>query len=111
MKLFGCLIVEHNIPIDISQFSKAILSGAAHPEVHIAIGTGFLNTKRKHISLTPVMAGKLNQRIVYAGWFYIINQIAINIIYSEPAKNPKVLRHSWHPSTVGKRVRIVDFSE
>ena len=33
LKLFGCLIVEHSIPMDIAPFSEAILHGTAPLEV------------------------------------------------------------------------------
>jgi hypothetical protein len=41
LKLFGCIISEalangHEVPIDIKSFSKAIMAGRPHPEVHLA---------------------------------------------------------------------------
>jgi hypothetical protein len=37
VKLFGCIIAENSLPIDIHEFSQAILSASAHPKVHLAI--------------------------------------------------------------------------
>ena len=107
LKLFGCLIVEHSIPLDISEFSRCILYGTPHPKVRLAFWTGLHDTLRKHAGCTPVQTAALNGYIVYAGWFYIVGRVAVNVIYTEPTAHRKGLQHSWHPETVGKHVRIV----
>lgn len=107
LKLFGCLIAEYSIPLDISKFSTAILGETPHPKVHIAFWTGLHDQSLKHVGRTPVQTATLNRKIVYAEWFYIIDRVAVNIIYAEPTEHRKGLVHAWHPSTVGKRVRVV----
>lgn len=107
LKLFGCLIAEHSIPLDISEFSKAILSETPHPKVRLAFWTGLQTKPYKYVGLTPVQTAALNGHLVYAGWFYIVDKLAVNVIYAEPAEHRKGLIGSWHPSTIGKRVKIM----
>jgi len=107
LKLFGCLIVEHSIPLDVSVFSSAILHEVPHPKVHLVFYNELNEPSRKRVGRTYVKTASLNGQIVYAGWFYYVGRIAVNITYSEPTEHRKGLVHSWHPSTVGKRVRII----
>jgi hypothetical protein len=107
LKLFGCLIVEHSIPLDISEFSSAIMGDTPHPKVHLAFWTGLHDDSRKHVGRTPVQTAALNGCIVYAGWFYIVDRVAVNVIYAEPTERREGLLWSWHPSTVGECVQVV----
>jgi hypothetical protein len=111
LKLFGCLIVENAIPLDINQFSQSILHGVAHPNVWLAFHTDFNYSSLKRVGYSDLKsAGYLNSQssycITYTTWFYIIDRFAVNIMYAEPTENRRGLIHAWHPSTVGKRVRI-----
>jgi hypothetical protein len=48
LKLFGCMICEaksnrYDVPIDIAPFSRSIMSGRSHPEVHLQFGNRWLD--------------------------------------------------------------------
>ncbi|MBI5784829.1 MAG: hypothetical protein HZA64_05155 [Rhodocyclales bacterium] len=107
LKLFGCLITENSIPIRIEQFAQSILRGVPHPNVWLALWTGLQNPSVKHAGCSPVETVQLAGRVAYASWFYVVDQVAVNVMYSEPGEHRKGLIHAWHPSSVGKRVRIV----
>lgn len=107
LKLFGCLIVEHSIPMDIGPFSESILRGEPHPNVWIAFWTGIHHPSIKHVGCSQVETAQLGGRIPYATWFYVVDRLAVNVMYAEPTERRKGLVHAWHPSSVGKRVRIV----
>lgn len=107
LKLFGCLITEYSIPIDINQFSQSILRGVPHPKIWLTLWTGLHHPNIKHVGYSPVETAQVDGRVTYASWFYVVDKVAINIIYAEPNEHRKGLVHAWHPSTVGKRIRVV----
>lgn len=107
LKLFGCLITEHNIPIDINQFSDSILKGVPHPKVWLALHTGLQQPGIKHAGYSHMEIVKKSDNVVYASWFYVIDKVAVNIMYAEPDEHRKGLTHAWHPVNIGKLLRIV----
>jgi len=68
VKLFGCLVVERQIPIDVAPFAKALLDGRPHPCLYLAFGS---------LPLPVVVAGgsdvetaQLGCRVAFATWLY-----------------------------------------
>lgn len=107
LKLFGCLISENKIPIEIDQFSQSILKGVPHPKVWLTLCTGLHHPSIKHVGCSPVEIAQVNGRVAYASWFYVVNKVAVNIMYAEPSERREGLVHAWHPSSVGNSVHIV----
>jgi hypothetical protein len=107
VKLFGCLIAEHSIPLDLSAFSSAILRDSPHPKVHLAFWVGLGDPARKHVARSHVQTASLGGTIVYAGWFYSVHPVSVNVIYSEATEHRKGLVHAWHPTTVGRYVQRI----
>lgn len=107
LKQFGCLIAEHKIPLALEPFARAITSETPHPNVHIAFWVGLNQPGRRQVGRTHVQTAALHGHIVYAGWFYMIDRLAVNVMYAIPEEHRKGLVQSWHPSTVGKRVVVV----
>ncbi len=101
-KLFGGLILDGKIPIDIEPFRRAILDGKPHPNLHIAIcyqpdlGSGFTNIEMS-----------TNSRVVFVTWMYLVMPIAVNVMYAEPDQHRIGLNGSWHPSKFIKRIQIM----
>lgn len=107
LKLFGCLIAENNIPINIEPFAQSIMQGVPHPKVWIAFGTGLHHPGIKHAGCSAVEAAILEGRIACASWFYVVDKVAVNVMYAELGEHHrKGLGHAWHPSSVGKYVHI-----
>lgn len=106
VKLFGCRIVEYNIPIDIAEFSNALQKQIAHKAIFIAIGNIPGEVKHKYAAVTPIEAVNDGNSTVFATWFYIIDTIAVNVIYSSVLGNEHVLRNAWHPSQASKTVKL-----
>lgn len=106
VKLFGCAIKEFNIPLDIAPFQQAILNGEAHPKVKIAVGAnGSMATGSSDLQLVRSFNGKS----VFATWFYVVGNIAVNIMYAEPTEQRLGLVGAWHPSTISKRLTLVGY--
>lgn len=106
VKQFGCLVAENNIPLDITTFSKAILTNTSHPNIHIRFLTGFENSKHLLASRSAVQTVQLNGRVAFASWFYIVDRAAVSILYAEPFERRKALAQTWHPNTIGKYVKV-----
>jgi hypothetical protein len=104
VKIFGCAIVEHEIPIDIEPFRRALQEGIAHPKVWISIGinTG-LPTGRTDLELVRETRGG---SAVFATWFYVVADIAVNIMYADPGQDRQGLVRAWHPSKVSKNLAL-----
>ena len=107
LKLFGCLIVERSIAIDIGPFSQSILRGVPHPNVWLAFWTGLNHPSIKHVGCSQVETAQLDSHIAYATWFYVVDRLAVNVMYADPTERRRGLIHAWHPSSIGKHVRIV----
>lgn len=106
LKLFGCLITENDIPINIDQFSQSILNGKPHPQVWLAFRTGLQHPNIKHVGCSQVETVQSGRRVVFASWFYVIDKLAINVMYAEPGEHRRGLVDAWHPSHIGKHIRI-----
>jgi hypothetical protein len=107
LKLFGCLIVEHSIPIDIREISSAILGGRAHNKVHLAFEAIVDRRHHLHAGRSPIQTAQLNGRVSYAVWLYDVGPLSVHVMYAESNEKRKGLENSWHPSSVGKFVRFI----
>lgn len=111
VKLFGCRIVEDNVPIDITEFSRCLKEGIAHNNVYIAIGItvkpGEVN--QKYAARTQIQSLNQGEKSVFAAWFYIIDKVGVNVIYSVVSGNEEVLRNTWHPSASNRILRLANF--
>lgn len=105
-KLFGCIIVEHKVPIDISGFSQAILKRQAHPFLFIAFAPRIGPPGKAMVGRSNLYTARLARRVAYATWIYHLEQFTVSIIYATPGERRKGLVDSWHPSTVTKCVRV-----
>lgn len=108
VKLFGCDIVEHNVPIDISIFSDAIMKQKPHPLIHLAISPSPEIGLKKHVSRTNLEMDFLDGKCMYACWFYIVGSVLVNVIYAEPTELRKGLIHAWNPKTISKCLHIFE---
>ncbi|MGZ8225061.1 MAG: hypothetical protein ACXWT3_00290 [Methylococcaceae bacterium] len=107
IKLFGCMIVEHSIPLDIKPFSQSILLGKPHSNVWLSFMTTQEHSPIKTVGWSQVETAQIDGKIKCATWLYIIDRFAVRIMYAEPTEYRKGLIDAWHPSSVGKHVRII----
>jgi hypothetical protein len=105
VKQFGCAIKEFGIPIEINNFSGAILNRTPHPKVFISFGAsnGILTGS------TDVEVATLNGKCAFAAWFYVVGNIAVNIMYSNENIKRQGLINSWHPTTVTKQIKFATY--
>lgn len=111
VKLFGCLIVEHSVPIDIKPFAIAITTNSAHNNVFLAIGKTLKEGKRRLAGMTPIQAVNKDGAPVFAAWFYIIDNLTIEVIFVlEDHLVPRNLK-TIHPSDPSKFLRLSKFKD
>lgn len=108
-KLFGCLVVEGNIPIDVVPLAKALVDGRPHPHIYLAFG---------HLPLpvmaaggSKVLAAERNGRVTCASWLYHVGDLAVNVMYALPGEQRDGLQVAWHPRMGAKRLRFSRFGE
>lgn len=106
VKQFGCAIKEFGIPIEIDNFSSAILNRTPHPNVFISFGSsnGILTGS------TDVEVASLKGKCSFATWFYVVGNVAVNIMYSNENIKRQGLINSWHPSTVTKQIKVATYA-
>jgi len=108
LKLFGCMLSEAvangpEVPIDIDAFSKAIMLGRPHPEVHLQFGKcdGTIGRSNLHV-------WKTQQGSVFGGWLYELDTIAVSVLFVQAGRwerRPDL----WHPLSGSNRFQIADF--
>ena len=110
VKLFGCAIVEHKVPIDIGSFSRTILAESAHPHVFIALSPHVDLPGKRSVGYSDLETAQLGGRVVFAVWMYVLDGFSVRIIYAEPSERQRNgLVRAWHPSTVRKCIRVASF--
>ncbi|MCU6434420.1 hypothetical protein LPB67_11615 [Undibacterium sp. Jales W-56] len=103
LKLFGCLIIENEIPLDSQEFANCILNDYAHPNVYLS----FLVVKNQNIKkqaaisqVTYIQKGEF----VSAQWMYIVGSIAVNVTLASSVRPNKREVHLWHPTSFDKHI-------
>lgn len=111
LKLFGCMLEEakangYAVPIDIAAFSKAIMTGTPHAEVHLQVGTGDGTIGRSNL-----YCWKTDKDSVMGGWLYQLDRIAVAVLYAQQGSWER-RNDIWHPAsqTSSKRLMIASFS-
>lgn len=102
VKLFGCIIIDNGLPIDIVPFSEAIMCQKPHPKVYIAFGPALdlgTGSTDMHVAIN-----NLNGKCAFATWFYIVGSVLVNVVYAEPNERRQGLIDAWHPSTISNSI-------
>lgn len=104
VKMFGCIIAEHNIPIDLSPFSQALLGRVPHP--HVLLGFGILPSWTKNKAfITPVNAFNVGGTVEFACWYYMVRKVFVDAVYSLPRYRP-IATDTWHPRMNARILRL-----
>lgn len=110
VKLFGCLIINEKIPIDIKDFSSSIMNSKAHPCVFLKFGV-FSSGRSPIVGGSDVDIIESNGSCIFAGWYHRINNLTVHVMFAPHSEEWNVLRDSWHPSHSTNNLKICDFNE
>lgn len=106
VKAFGCKVVESGAPLPVKEFSKALIDGKAYNCIHIGLGENFTESSINHASQTEIHSVNVGEESVFASWMYIVDKIAVNVIYADKYKNPNVMKNTWHPDAITKILKL-----
>jgi hypothetical protein len=111
VKVFGCLVIEGSLPIDLSGFARAIKCDRAHPLMHLKFVV-------PPVGITRVIAGRSDVwhlpaqpdgRSNFASWFYHLPHVWVLAMFAERGEQRIGLVGAWHPHTGGKTITMADF--
>ncbi|KVE31528.1 hypothetical protein [Burkholderia sp. TSV86] len=108
-KLFGCLVVEGGIPIDIAPIAKALVDGQTHPHIYLAFG--HLPMPVEVAGGSDVQTAQHNGQVAFATWLYHVGDLAVNVLYALPGEQREGLKVAWHPRMGAKRLRFSRFGD
>lgn len=109
LKLFGCRIMVDSVPIDISEFSDAILTRRPHPNVYLAFGPTPNLPKHKEAGMTAIHGDTRDGRCVFATWFYYVGALSVNLLYAIEGERRYGLTQAWHPRFGHKQLVMAMF--
>ena len=106
-KLFGCMVVEGEIPIDTAPLAKAIMSGQPHPHLYLAFGQ--LAMPVELVGGSDIDTLQIDGKVAVATWLYNVNDLAVNVMYALPGEQRQGLEVAWHPHMGSQRLRFSRF--
>jgi hypothetical protein len=106
-KLFGCLVVEGNIPLDLAPLANAITSGRPNPHLFLAFGR--LHLPVELVGGSDVHTEHLDGKVAFATWFYNVGDLAVNVMYALPGEQRQGLKVAWHPHMGNKCLHFTRF--
>ena len=110
VKIFGCAIVEYDVPIDIRGFSTAIRNDRLHPNVYLAFGPRpeSFPDEMKMAGLSDVHAYTDGKGCAFAVWFLYLEHLTVGVMYAREGEETKGTAQAWHPKQSRNRIRVFD---
>jgi hypothetical protein len=108
VKIFGCKIVVSEAPIATESISEALLNKKAHKDIFIAFAPKPGKVDHKYAALTPIHSMDIDGISAFATWLYMIDNLAVNIIYAPKYRAAGVMKDTWHPDKPNKIIKIKD---
>ncbi|CAM3221001.1 HNH endonuclease 5 domain-containing protein [Burkholderia ubonensis] len=107
VKLFGCRIIEEDIPIDIRPFANALLNAKTLESV--TLGFAFLrdDTGKRSAGVTHIEGINVRGSTVCATWLYSVGELSVFVEYSTLPKKSKSVRW-WRPTRHGRTVPLTN---
>lgn len=106
-KLFGCLVAEGDIPLDIAPLADAITRERPHP--HLFLAFGHLPLPVKVAGGSDLQIAQLDGKVAFATWIYTVGDVAVNVMYALPGEQRQGLEVAWHPRVGAKWLRFTRF--
>lgn len=106
VKLFGCRIVEANVPISIGKFSEALLNGCVHDEVFLVLSATPFLPNHKLAQVTEIQARNVESVTDKAAWIYTVGELSIQVGYLAKTATDILWPQAWHPSWSSKILKF-----
>lgn len=106
VKLFGCRIVQDNVPISIEPFQYSLLQTKPHKNIYLSIGPRPGNVEKKYAGVTPIESLDLNGDSAFATWLYMIDMLSVNVLFVTKYRAPKVMKDTFHPENFVTKIKL-----
>jgi hypothetical protein len=105
-KLYGCLVFEEQVPIDLSGFARSVYLEAPHREMVLGICND--DQARRPMALRSEIHawGQPSGIIDGTVWMYLVSPIAIKVFYRKAGAALRPIGNVWHPRDGDVRVAI-----
>jgi len=111
VKLFGCHVIQEDIPIDVAAFARSILNTKAHPYVYLKFGHAPLEGVKARAGMSDIEASLFpDGTCAFATWFYDLGNLWVNVMFAADGERRDGLVGAWHPSCGTSKLVIADFS-
>lgn len=109
VKLFGCMIMDGNVAIDIQPFANAILRDRLHPNVYFAVGPAPQGEERVIAGASDLELALLDGKAAFAVWIHHVGNLWVRVMYAADGEKRQGLDGAWHPRRGLKRLRMASF--
>lgn len=109
VKLLGCKIVEEKVPINISRFSEALLSGKFHTNVFLTFANApEISTFDDQLLFSSrIKFGNYDSCLPDIGlWTYMLHPVSMRIAYLSSSSPREFWSNAWHPKQASNRVNL-----
>jgi hypothetical protein len=108
-KLFGCLLYEERVPIDLSGYARSVYHGIPHPNMALGVCHDDQNTTGRKMALRSEIHTWGQSRRIIEGtvWLYLMSPVGIKVFWRAPtAVDLRPVGATWHPQDGQTRVRV-----
>ncbi len=107
VKILGCKLLADGIRVHLASFSKALMTGTAHPEVTLLVSSSLVPAGQMLSYESRVSVLRNGDEVLSAVWMNLVHPVAIKICYLKagaPVKEPPGF--PWHPTRQKKIVKL-----
>lgn len=107
VKVLGCKLLEDAIRVDLGSFSRALMAGAAHPEVTLLVTSSLVPAGQLLSHESDVSVLRDGDAVYSAVWMNLVHPVGIKICYLKagaPVREPPGF--PWHPTRQKKVVKL-----
>jgi len=109
VKLFGCMIMDGDVAIDIKPFGDAIMNDRLHPNVYFAVGPAPKGETKVIAGCSDLELAMLEGKAAFAVWIHHVGRLWVRVMYATDTERRQGLEGAWHPRLGAKRLKIANF--
>lgn len=109
VKLFGCMITDGNVTIDIKSFADAIMRDRLHPNVYFAVGPAPKDEEKIIAGASDLQLAMLDGKPAFAVWIHHVGNLWVRVMYAADGERRQGLEGTWHPRRGDKGITMANF--
>lgn len=110
VKLFGCIVSDASVPINISSFSNSIMLDRPHESVYLMFAlVDEIEGGYKTVYVSDIRWYGSEEAVDYLAWQYSIGELVVFVIYDPKNLENSSIRNSLylHPRNHNGRIRFI----